>query len=91
MEVLTPTSKTVQYYIGMRLLVYVYREFRANEKPSSVPRVRADELISQFPALTEGFIRKRLKHCADLQVCHMSGRLLLMLLYLLIVSAFLIT
>ncbi|BFI36879.1 hypothetical protein MARPO_0010s0177 [Marchantia polymorpha] len=67
MEVLTPTSKTVQYYIGMRLLVYVYREFRANEKPSSVPRVRADELISQFPALTEGFIRKRLKHCADLQ------------------------
>ncbi|KAL3694992.1 hypothetical protein R1sor_008643 [Riccia sorocarpa] len=66
-EVLTPTSKSVQHFIGLRLLVYVYREFRANEKPSSVPRIRADELISQFPALTEGFIRKRLKHCADLQ------------------------
>ncbi|CAM6089127.1 unnamed protein product [Calypogeia fissa] len=67
LEVLTPTSKTVQNYIGARLLVYVYREFRNNEKPTSTPRVRGDELIAQFPSLTEGFIRKRLKHCADLQ------------------------
>jgi hypothetical protein len=24
--------------------------------------------LSQFPSLTEGFMRKRIKHCADLQV-----------------------
>jgi transcription initiation factor TFIID subunit 1 len=69
MEVLTPTSKMVQNYIGNRLLTYLYREFRVNEKPgSSPPRLLADELLSQFPSLTEGFMRKRIKHCADLQV-----------------------
>jgi transcription initiation factor TFIID subunit 1 len=68
MEVLTPTSKMVQNYIGNRLLTYLYREFRVNEKPgSSPPRLLADELLSQFPSLTEGFMRKRIKHCADLQ------------------------
>lgn len=73
MEVLTPTSKTVQNYIGNRLLVYLYREFRSNEKPGQPPpRVPADELLSQFPLLTEGFMRKRLKHCADLQVCTLN-------------------
>lgn len=69
MEVLTPTSKSVQNYVGNRLLVYLYREFREKEKPGVItPHVRADDVISQFPSLTEGFIRKRLKHCADLQV-----------------------
>lgn len=69
MEVLTPTSKSVQNYVGNRLLVYLYREFREKEKPGVItPHVRADDVVSQFPSLTEGFIRKRLKHCADLQV-----------------------
>nr|XP_024393704.1 transcription initiation factor TFIID subunit 1-like isoform X3 [Physcomitrium patens] len=68
MEVLTPTSKLVQNYVGNRLLVYLYREFREKEKPGVItPHVRADDVTSQFPSLTEGFIRKRLKHCADLQ------------------------
>ncbi|XP_024386328.1 transcription initiation factor TFIID subunit 1 isoform X4 [Physcomitrium patens] len=68
MEVLTPTSKSVQNHVGNRLLVYLYREFREKEKPGVItPHVRADDVTSQFPSLTEGFIRKRLKHCADLQ------------------------
>ncbi|KAG0629769.1 hypothetical protein M758_1G128800 [Ceratodon purpureus] len=68
MEVLTPTSKSVQNYIGNRLMVYLYREFREKEKPGVIsPHLRADDVMSQFPSLTEGFIRKRLKHCADLQ------------------------
>lgn len=69
MEVLTPTSKLVQNYIGNRLLVYLYREFREKEKPGDVtPYVRAEDLTSQFPSLAEGSMRKRLKHCAELQV-----------------------
>lgn len=68
-EVFTPSSKAVQNYVGNRLLVYVYREFRANEKPGQPPRIRNDELLSQFPSLSEGFTRKRLKTCADYQVC----------------------
>lgn len=66
-EVFTPSSKTVQSYINNRLLAYMYREFRNNEKPGCVPRVQADEVIAQFPSLSEGYLRKRLKHCADLQ------------------------
>lgn len=71
MEVLTPTSKSVQNYIGNRLMAYLYREFRDKAKPGDLtPRVPVDDLMSQFPSLTEGFMRKRLKHCADLQVCY---------------------
>lgn len=68
MEVLSPGSKGVQTYIMNRLLVYMYREFRAIEKRGSRPFIRADELSAQFPSLSEAFLRKRLKHCADLQV-----------------------
>eukprot|EP00268_Persea_americana_P046001 TRINITY_DN471_c0_g1_i1.p1 TRINITY_DN471_c0_g1~~TRINITY_DN471_c0_g1_i1.p1 ORF type:complete len:1950 (+),score=513.47 TRINITY_DN471_c0_g1_i1:188-6037(+) len=67
MEVISPGTKGLQTYIGNRLLVYIYREFRANEKPGFLPFVRADELSAQFPNLSEAFLRKRLKHCADLQ------------------------
>lgn len=71
MEVLTPTSKSVQNYIGNRLMAYLYREFRDKAKPGDLtPHVPVDDLMSQFPSLTEGFMRKRLKHCADLQVCY---------------------
>ncbi|XP_059287448.1 transcription initiation factor TFIID subunit 1 isoform X1 [Lycium ferocissimum] len=67
MEVIAPGSKGVQTYIMNRLLVYMYREFRAIEKRGSRPFIRADELSAQFPSLSEAFLRKRLKHCADLQ------------------------
>ncbi|CAN4106514.1 unnamed protein product [Withania somnifera] len=67
MEVISPGSKGVQTYIMNRLLVYMYREFRAIEKRGSRPFIRADELSAQFPSLSEAFLRKRLKHCADLQ------------------------
>lgn len=69
MEVLSPGSKNMQTYLINRMLVYVYREFRAREKPGFLPHIRYDELASQFPNLTDAFVRKRLKHCADLKVC----------------------
>lgn len=68
MEVMSPGTKGLQTYIMNRLLVYMYREFRAGEKPGSLPCIRADELSAQFPNISEAFLRKRLKHCADLQV-----------------------
>ncbi|KAH0465864.1 hypothetical protein IEQ34_005967 [Dendrobium chrysotoxum] len=67
MEVLSPGSKNVQSYLVNRMLVYVYRQFRANEKPGIFPSVRADELAALFPGLTDAFMRKRLKLCADLK------------------------
>ncbi|CAI9104104.1 OLC1v1002717C1 [Oldenlandia corymbosa var. corymbosa] len=67
MEVMSPGSKAVQTYIMNRLLVYMYREFVAAGKRVSRPSIRADELSAHFPSLTEAFLRKRLKHCADLQ------------------------
>ncbi|KAJ8464978.1 hypothetical protein OPV22_027530 [Ensete ventricosum] len=67
MEVLSPGIKTVQNYLVNRMLVYVYREFRAKEKPGILPHIRADELFAQFPGLTDAFVRKRLKHCADIK------------------------
>lgn len=67
MEVVTPGSKNLQNYLANRLLVYIYREFRATEKPGCLPHVRADDLTAQFPNYSESFLRKRLKHCADLQ------------------------
>ncbi|XP_051147059.1 transcription initiation factor TFIID subunit 1 isoform X2 [Andrographis paniculata] len=66
-EVMSPGSKGIQFYIMNRLLVYMYREFRAAEKRGLRPSIRADELFSQFPSLSESFLRKRLKNCADLQ------------------------
>jgi len=68
MEVFSPGSKSVQTYLVNRMLVYVYREFRANEKPDVLPSIRADVLAAQFPGLTDAIVRKRLKHCADLRV-----------------------
>ncbi|KAG5530160.1 hypothetical protein RHGRI_030509 [Rhododendron griersonianum] len=67
MEVMSPGTKGVQTYIMNRLLLYMYREFSAVEKHGLLPCIRADELSAQFPTLYEGFLRKRLKHCADLQ------------------------
>ncbi|KAI3918634.1 hypothetical protein MKX01_041954 [Papaver californicum] len=67
MEVISPGSKNLQTFIGNRLLVYVYRVCRANEKRGMAPCIRADELATQFPYLSEPILRKRLKHCADLQ------------------------
>ncbi|CBI21835.3 unnamed protein product, partial [Vitis vinifera] len=67
MEVMSPGTKGLQTYIMNRLLVYMYREFRAGEKRGSLPCIRADELSAQFPNISEPFLRKRLKHCADLQ------------------------
>ncbi|KAK6916163.1 Transcription initiation factor TFIID subunit 1, histone acetyltransferase domain [Dillenia turbinata] len=66
-EVIPPGSKGLQTYIMNRLLVYMYREFRAVEKSEMLPSIRADELSAQFPSMSEAFLRKRLKHCADLQ------------------------
>ncbi|XP_059653268.1 transcription initiation factor TFIID subunit 1 [Cornus florida] len=67
MEVMTPGTKSVQTYIINRLLVYMYRGFNAVEKHGWLPRIRADELSAQFPNISEAFLRKRLKNCADLQ------------------------
>lgn len=67
---MSPGSKGVQFYIMNRLLVYMYREFHASEKRGLHPSIRSDELFSQFPSLSEAFLRKRLKSCADLQVLH---------------------
>ncbi|PIA33823.1 hypothetical protein AQUCO_04000116v1, partial [Aquilegia coerulea] len=66
-EVLSPGTKSLQTYVVNRLLAYIYREFSAIEKRGLVPCIRADELSAQFPNLLEPFVRKRLKHCADLQ------------------------
>ncbi|KAF2927800.1 transcription initiation factor TFIID subunit 1 isoform X2 [Oryza sativa Japonica Group] len=66
MEVFSPGTKNMQNYILNRILVYVYREFRAREKPGIIPQIRADELPIQ-PPITEAIVRKRLKHCADLR------------------------
>ncbi|KAI3974598.1 hypothetical protein MKX01_029588 [Papaver californicum] len=74
MEVISPGSKNLQTYIGNRLLVYMYRVCRANERRGMAPCIRADELAAQFPYLSEPILRKRLKHCADLQK-GINGRL----------------
>ncbi|XP_047333970.1 transcription initiation factor TFIID subunit 1 [Impatiens glandulifera] len=66
-EVMSPASKGVQAYIINRLLVFIYREFWAVGKRGLLPCIRADELSAHFPSLSEAFLRKRLKHCADLQ------------------------
>jgi len=67
MEVFSPGTKNVQNYLLNRVLAYVYREFRARERPDGIPQIRADELPIQSP-LTEAIVKKQLKHCADLKV-----------------------
>ncbi|GAB2247164.1 hypothetical protein Droror1_Dr00007046 [Drosera rotundifolia] len=66
-EVMSPVAKGLQTYLMNRLLVFMYREFRAAEKRGVLPSIRADELSAQFPNINEPFLRKRLKHCAELQ------------------------
>ncbi|CAA6655733.1 unnamed protein product [Spirodela intermedia] len=64
-EVSSPGMASVRNYNSKRLLVYVYREFCAKEQFRLCPWIRADEVSLQFPSLSEGLLRKRLKHCAD--------------------------
>ncbi|CAL1408619.1 unnamed protein product [Linum trigynum] len=64
MEVFSPGSKNLQAYTLNRLLVYVYREFRAAEKRGMVPWIRVDELTTQFPGIADTIVRKKLKECA---------------------------
>ena len=68
MEVMSPGTKNLQNYMINRLSVYMCREFRAAEKRQTLPCVRADELPSQFPFLSETFLRKKLREYANLQV-----------------------
>ncbi|RYQ81370.1 hypothetical protein Ahy_Scaffold1g107319 isoform B [Arachis hypogaea] len=67
MEVLSPGSKNLQTYMMNRLLVHMCREFQAAEKRLLLPCVRIDELLSQFPYLSEASFRKRIKEYATLQ------------------------
>ncbi|KAL8150478.1 hypothetical protein V2J09_020286 [Rumex salicifolius] len=67
MEVMSPVAKSFQMFLMNRLLVYMYREFQTAEKRGVIPYIRADELAAQFPEINEPLLRKRLKHCADLQ------------------------
>ncbi|CAN1821883.1 Transcription initiation factor TFIID subunit 1 [Linum perenne] len=67
MEVFSPASKNLQAYTLNRLLVYVYRDFRAAEKRGVVPWIRADELTAQFPGVADTILRKKMKECAVLR------------------------
>lgn len=68
MEVMSPGTKNLQNYMINRLLVYICRAFRAAEKRHLLPGIRAEDLPSQFPYLSEAFLRKKLKEHANLQV-----------------------
>ncbi|KAI9083926.1 hypothetical protein K1719_034184 [Acacia pycnantha] len=67
MEVLAPGSKNLQTYMMNRLLVHMCREFQAAEKRRLTPYIHADELLSQFPYLSEASFRKKIKEYAILQ------------------------
>nr|XP_043638575.1 transcription initiation factor TFIID subunit 1 isoform X2 [Erigeron canadensis] len=67
MEVMSPGSKGVQNYHMNRLLVFMYREFRACQKNGLVPAIRASELAAQFANGVEVPVRKKLKSFCDLQ------------------------
>lgn len=67
-KAMSPVAKGLQLYLMNRLLLYVYREFQAAEKRGVMPYIPAEELAAQFPDISEPILRKRLKHCADLQV-----------------------
>lgn len=87
MEVFSPGTKNVQNYLLNRMLVYVYREFRARESPGIICQIRADELPIQSP-LIDAIVRKRLKHCAELKVRCLSHMLFLLKLYVYILLVF---
>ncbi|XP_031394779.1 transcription initiation factor TFIID subunit 1 isoform X2 [Punica granatum] len=61
MEVMSPGSKELQYYLLNRVVVHMFREFRALKKRNLTPCILADELVSHFPHLSEAFHRNRLK------------------------------
>ncbi|XP_057448768.1 transcription initiation factor TFIID subunit 1 isoform X2 [Lotus japonicus] len=67
MEVLSPGSKNFQTYMMNRLLVQMCREFQAAEKRRLPPYIRIDELLSQFPYLSEASFRKKIKEYGNLQ------------------------
>ncbi|XP_031250159.1 transcription initiation factor TFIID subunit 1-like isoform X2 [Pistacia vera] len=67
MEVMSPLSKNLQSYSINRLLVYVYREFSAAAKRGLLPCIGVDELLAQFPNVSEAIIRKKIKECAFLR------------------------
>ncbi|XP_076909676.1 transcription initiation factor TFIID subunit 1-like [Bidens hawaiensis] len=67
MEVMSPVSKAVQMYNMNRLLVYMYREFRACQKRGEVPAIPANELTALFANVAEVPLRKRLKMFCDFQ------------------------
>nr|KAJ0199510.1 hypothetical protein LSAT_V11C600337300 [Lactuca sativa] len=67
MEVMSPVSKGVQMYNMNRLLVFMYREFRALQKRGLTPAIRANELSAQFANVAEVSLRKRLKLFCDFQ------------------------
>ncbi|KAK7252555.1 hypothetical protein RIF29_36592 [Crotalaria pallida] len=67
MEVLSPGSKNLQTYMMNRLLVHMCREFQAAEKRHTLPYIRTDEFLSQFPYLSEASFRKRIKEYANVQ------------------------
>ncbi|CAN0901338.1 Transcription initiation factor TFIID subunit 1 [Linum grandiflorum] len=67
MEVFSPASKNLQAYALNRLLVHVYREFRAAEKGGLIQWIRADELTAQFPGVADTILRKKMKECAVLR------------------------
>ncbi|KAI3439257.1 uncharacterized protein J3R85_004984 [Psidium guajava] len=69
MEVMSPGTKDLQSFLMKRVLVYMFRQFRAHKKCGVAPYVRTDELFSQFPDLSEAFLRNRLKKhaCAELK------------------------
>lgn len=67
---MSPGTKDLQSFLMKRVLVYMFRQFRALKKSGVAPYVRADELSSQFLNLSEAFLRNRLKKhaCAELKV-----------------------
>ena len=80
---LNPATKAGLQHQSNRLFVEVCRMFRGEaskeeeegkergrgDRSDKVqPRVRAEDIAQQFPLLTEAFIKKRLKPCAELQV-----------------------
>ncbi|KAI7727631.1 hypothetical protein M8C21_003422 [Ambrosia artemisiifolia] len=66
MEVMSPVSKGLQIYNMNRLLVYMYREFRACQKRGLVPAIRANELSTLFANVPDVPLRKR---CVPLKAC----------------------
>ncbi|PWA89579.1 HAC13 protein (HAC13) [Artemisia annua] len=67
MEVMSPASKVLQTYNMNRLLVFMYREFRACQKRGLAPAIRANELSALFANVAEIPLRKRLKVFCDFQ------------------------